>query len=303
MSCCRPSPRGTRRPCNGGCTSWWRRSSCTSGGCRRRRRTCFKHALIQDAAYQSLLRSTRQQYHQHIAQVLEAALSRDLRDPARAAGPSLHRGGPQRAGHPLLAAGGPARPRALGPCWKPSRTSPRGWRYLQRSRTPPSTLQQELDLQLALGPALMVTKGLAAPEVEQAYARARELCQQVGETPQLFPVLWGLWRFYTDAAELPDGAGAGGAAPHPGPACRRPGAPPGGPPCAGSTLYLGGELAAAQAHLEQGIALYDPQQHRSHALLYGGHDPGCVAAPMRPDPCGSSAIQTRPCRACQRRSR
>ena len=39
MSCCRPSPPGTRTPCNGGCTSWWRRSSCTSRGCRRRRRT------------------------------------------------------------------------------------------------------------------------------------------------------------------------------------------------------------------------------------------------------------------------
>ena len=38
MSCCRPSRRGTRRPCNGGCTSWWRQSSCTSGGCHRRRR-------------------------------------------------------------------------------------------------------------------------------------------------------------------------------------------------------------------------------------------------------------------------
>ena len=72
MTCCRPSPRGTRRPCSVGCTSWWRRSSCTSRGCRRRRRTVFKHALIQDAAYQSLLRSTRQQYHQRIAQVLEA---------------------------------------------------------------------------------------------------------------------------------------------------------------------------------------------------------------------------------------
>ena len=59
----------------------------------------------------------------------------------------------------------------------------------------PERTQQELDLQTALGPALMAIKGHAAPEVEQAYARARELCQQVGETPQLFPVLFGLWRF------------------------------------------------------------------------------------------------------------
>ena len=75
----------------------------------------FKHALIQDAAYQSLLRSTRQQYHQRIAQVLEAQFPGDRRDPARAGGPSLHGGGLPRAGGALLAAGGPAGQRALGP--------------------------------------------------------------------------------------------------------------------------------------------------------------------------------------------
>ena len=56
--------------------------------------------------------------------------------------------------------------------------------------------QQELLLQTTLGPALMITKGFAAPEVEHAYARARVLCQQVGETPQRFAVLRGLWQFY-----------------------------------------------------------------------------------------------------------
>ena len=52
----------------------------------------------------------------------------------------------------------------------------------------------------------MATKGYAAPEVEKAYTRARELCQQVGETPQLFPVLWGLWVFYLSAGGVTDGA-------------------------------------------------------------------------------------------------
>ena len=56
----------------------------------------------------------------------------------------------------------------------------------------PRRIQQELDLQIALGPAFVVTRGSASPAVEQVYARAQELCQQVGETPQLFPVLWGL---------------------------------------------------------------------------------------------------------------
>jgi hypothetical protein len=47
--------------------------------------------------------------------------------------------------------------------------------------------RQELDLLVALGPALMATRGYAAPEVEHTYTRARELCCQVEETPQLFP--------------------------------------------------------------------------------------------------------------------
>src|SRR4029453_6995500 len=65
----------------------------------------------------------------------------------------------------------------------------------------PERAQQELGLQVALGPALMAAKGFAAPEVLHAYARARELCQQVGESPEIFPVLWGLWRFYFVRAE------------------------------------------------------------------------------------------------------
>src|SRR5690606_7390069 len=60
----------------------------------------------------------------------------------------------------------------------------------------PARAQQELALQIALGPALAAAKGYTAAEVEQTYARAHALCQQVDETPQLFPALWGLCRFY-----------------------------------------------------------------------------------------------------------
>jgi hypothetical protein len=59
----------------------------------------------------------------------------------------------------------------------------------------------ELDIQLALGPALAATRSFAALEVETVYTRARELCQQVGESPQLFPVLAGLRLCYTQRAE------------------------------------------------------------------------------------------------------
>src|SRR5262249_12638949 len=63
-------------------------------------------------------------------------------------------------------------------------------------------IQQALTLHLALGAALQIAKGNAAPEVERAYTRARELWQQEGETPELCPILLGLWRFHNVGAQL-----------------------------------------------------------------------------------------------------
>src|ERR671930_1680686 len=65
----------------------------------------------------------------------------------------------------------------------------------------PARIQSELTLQTTLGPALMTTRGYAAPEVAAAYNRARELCQQAGDTSALFPVLWGMWVPYLGRAE------------------------------------------------------------------------------------------------------
>ena len=74
----------------------------------------------------------------------------------------------------------------------------------------PERPQQALALHRALGPPLGATKGYAAPEVEQVYARARVLCQHMGETPQLFPVLRGLGLFYVGRADYRTAEEAGG---------------------------------------------------------------------------------------------
>jgi hypothetical protein len=60
----------------------------------------------------------------------------------------------------------------------------------------PEHTQQALTLYTALGAVLVMAKGLGVPEVEHAYIQAHALCQQVGETPELVPVLYGLYRFY-----------------------------------------------------------------------------------------------------------
>jgi tetratricopeptide (TPR) repeat protein len=133
----------------------------------------------------------------------------------------------------------------------------------------PARLQQELDLQVALGPALRATKGSAAPEVERPYTRARELCAQLDDTPQLFPVLRGLMQYYLNRGDLQTAFQLGEqllrlAHAQPDPAHLL---------LAhyqlGNVLFNRGEPAAARTHLTQALALYDPQAHRALAVRYG----------------------------------
>ena len=145
----------------------------------------FKHALIQDTAYQSLLKSTRQQYHQQIAQVLEERIRGHKRQPTGTAGASLHRGRLDRASDSVLAAGGAAGcPRSAN--GEASNHLTKGIELLKTLPHTSERIQQELVFQTILGSVLMAIKGYAAPEAGQAYARARELCQQIGATPQLW---------------------------------------------------------------------------------------------------------------------
>jgi class 3 adenylate cyclase/predicted ATPase len=231
----------------------------------------FKHALIQDTAYQSLLKSTRQQYHSQIAQVLEARF------------PETVETQPELLSHHYTEAN--LSPQAI-PYWQKAgqRASQRsayveavshftkGLELLKTLPDTPERAQQELLLQTALGPALMVTKSLAAPEVEQAYTRARELCQQVGETPQLLPVLFGLCRFYGNRAEFQTMSELGEQFLR---LAQRvePTHLVGAHYMLGVSLYWPGEFASTRTHLEQGIALYNRRRHHSLAFIYG-IDPG-----------------------------
>ena len=145
-------------------------------------------------------------------------------------------------------------------------------------KTLPETLeraQQELVLQTLLGPVLNATRGQAAPEVEQAYARALELCEQVEESPQLFPVLMGLWRFYTGRAQWQAGQELAARIFSVAQRLQDPELLLEAHFAQGGILLHRGEVDPACLHLERGFALYDPQQHRSHAFIYG-YDPGVV---------------------------
>jgi class 3 adenylate cyclase/predicted ATPase len=230
----------------------------------------FKHALIQDAAYENLLKSRRQQFHRRIAQTLIERFPEVAEaEPALIAHHYMEAGlGEQaivfwqKAGQRAVARS--ANLEAIAHLTK-------GLEVLKTQPETPARDQQELVLQTTVGVPLIAIKGMAAPEVERAYARARQLCQQVGDTPQLFPTLFGLWWFYEVkpdlgaayelARQLLNLAGQADDSALLIQAHR----------AMGQTLFWLGEFSSARSHLEQAIARYDPQLHRSLATTYGEH--------------------------------
>jgi predicted ATPase len=231
-------------------------------------RYLFKHALIQDAAYASLLKSTRQRVHQQIAQLFEARF------------PELVETQPELVAHHCTAAG---QDEAAISYWQRA-----GQRALERSAhveaiahlrwglavlttlpDTPERQQKELDLQVALGPALMAIKEHAAPEAERAYARARELCEQLGDTSQLFPVLRGLILYYQNRGDLQTATQLGEQL------LRLAQAQPDSALLLlaryqlGMVLFFRGEPASAQTHHTQALAIYAPQEHQDLAVRYG----------------------------------
>jgi predicted ATPase len=124
-------------------------------------------------------------------------------------------------------------------------------------------------MQIALGQAWMAAKGQGVPEVERAYTRARELCQHVGATPEIFPVLLGLWRFYLVRAEYQTARELAEQCLSLAQRAHAPALLLVAHYALGATVYLLGELAPARIHQEQAIALYDPTQHHPLAFCYG----------------------------------
>src|SRR5262249_26113216 len=228
----------------------------------------FKHALIRDSAYESLLKSTRQQYHQQIARVLEERF------------PETAETEPELLAHHCTEAG--LTEKAVGYWYKAGqRASERsahveaithlrqGLVLLQTLRETPARLQQEVDLLITLGAALRATQSSAAPDVRHTYTRARQLCQHLEDPQRLITVLRGLWNYYVVRPELQTAHALGEqlltlaqqsqdaailVAAH---------------RALGVTLFYRGETTFAYTHFVQGMALYDPQHHRAAVFLYG----------------------------------
>lgn len=140
--------------------------------------------------------------------------------------------------------------------------------------------EKELALQIALGIPLQVTKGPGASEVGETYLRARELYQQVGQPSQLYPAMWGLWRFYRSRADFQTARDLADELLNLTEEVGDPALILQGHHAKWTTLIYLGEPENALHHIEQGLALYTPQQHHSDASLFSGHDLGVCAHTM-----------------------
>jgi TOMM system kinase/cyclase fusion protein len=228
----------------------------------------FKHALIQDAAYESLLKSTRQHYHQRIAQVLEEQF------------PETAEAQPELLAHHCTEAG--LTEKAV-PYWHHAGQSAvqrsayveaiahlrQGLELLKTWSETSERSQQELRLLIALGVSLRATKGYGAPEMKETYTRARQLCQHLQDPHQLFSVLRGLHGYYNNRAELQTAHALGEQLLTLAQQAQDTAMLVGAHSALGITLIVLGAVASAHTHFTQGIALYDPQQHRDAAFFYG----------------------------------
>ena len=235
-------------------------------------RYVFKHALVQETAYRSLLASQRRAHHLRVAETL----TREFADIAEQQ--------PELLAHHF--AEGDAAPSAL-PYLERA-----GQRAVQRSAHVDATshyrraidllaslpddagrAHKELSLRLALGSPLMAVRGYAHADVEENYVRALELCRGLGDDSQVFPATLGLWQFSMVSGRLQTSVQLGHQLLAQAEAAGNTTSIMLARRALGTSCLLVGDLVAAREQTTRGLALYDPQQHGALAFRFG-HDPG-----------------------------
>ena len=236
----------------------------------------FKHALVQNAAYQSLLKSTRQKFHQNIAKVLQKQF------------PQISKSQPEVLAHHYTEA---QQYEQAIPYWLRAGQRAcehsanieaiahlnKGLELVSLLPDSPARIEHELRFLLVLGPALLSAKGLGARDAEKVYLRARELCRETDELAELFTVTWGLWLLCQKRGRLNEAQTFSSEllalaeklndqeyhlqAHH----------------AAWTTSFRLSAFQSCDAHTKQGLKLYDADLHRSHATRFGSHDPGVCA--------------------------
>jgi predicted ATPase len=235
----------------------------------------FKHSLIQEAAYESVLRSRRQQLHLQIVRALEEKFPSIVEtEPELLARHCMAANMKEKAIVYWQRAGSMAVRRSANKEAISHLTT--GLELLKSLPDGAERAQQELTILATLGAALIATKGYSAPEFEGTITRARELCRQLGETPQLFPVMFKLCAYSLLRGEMKTAREIGEQMLHLAKTAQDPDLLLEASTGLGSALFYLGELVPALEHFEKINEIYDPKQHSSHAFVYG-QDPGVFA--------------------------
>ena len=219
----------------------------------------FKHVLVQDAAYESLLKSRRQQLHGRIGRALEEKFADTVAsEPELLARHFTEANLPDRAIDYWLKAGNLALSRSANA--EAVKHLKRGIELTQSQPTSSEYLHRELEFYLALGPAMAATEGYAASETLRVFARARELLGEAGSPQEQMTVLWGAYLAHGMRAEHAAALQVarqfltlGGRHEHPGMSAL-------GNRFTGQTLYLMGNLVEARVHLERTLAICSANQ-------------------------------------------
>jgi class 3 adenylate cyclase/predicted ATPase len=231
----------------------------------------FKHVLVKDAAYQSLLKSRRQQLHARVAQVFEDQFPVVVEtQPELLAYHLTEAGLDARAADAWARAGRAALGRSA--MREAANSLSRAVGLLRGMPSSPERQRLELELLGALGVALTNTLGPASPEAQAAHERADQLSQELGDRKARFRARWNLWRVYNVRAEFDSAVAVGdallaeaqadGDADHEVQARH----------ALWSSRIYRGDLEAGFHHVDRALALYEIGRHGKQALTFGGHD-------------------------------
>ena len=234
----------------------------------------FTHALYQQAAYERIGSGRRVQLHQRLGTRLAAAYGARAGEVAAELAVHFEHGRDYRRAVQYLQQAGE---NAIRRCANQEaiRLLSKGLELLTTLPDTPERSQQELMLQSTLGPALIATRGYAAPDVAHTYARARDLCRRLGDTPQLFVALRGLQTFHAVRAELQMALELAEELLLLAQRQHDPTLLVFAHLSLGSTLFHSGAFVQARVHLEQEMALNVPPPEHAPAFLYG-HGAGVV---------------------------
>jgi class 3 adenylate cyclase/predicted ATPase len=226
----------------------------------------FKHALVQETAYSTLLRRRRQELHARITTVLEES-HREIveQQPELLAHHCAHAGLIEKAIDYLSRAGRQSLARSATA--EAVAQLRKGLELLSKLPDGPDRWQRELELQSALGAALVASKGNSAPETGQAYIRARELCERLGNIDTLVPVLSGLSTYHQTRSEYGEMRLVADDLLRLGRQQNHTASLLVGNRSMGLCLHQLGRFASAQVHFQEVNKLYIPGTHSSLASL------------------------------------